>query len=1002
MIHRPFSFLIWASWGIVVAGGWIGPRRSAAEDAAVVGPSVSESVHALQVAAGYRVHCVAFEPQVIDPVTVRFDHSGTMWVVEMRDYPTGPVDGGDFNGQVKRLRDLDGDGVYENAAVFASGLCFPTGVQPWRDGAIVTLAGEIRFFRDLDGDGRSDTSELWFSGFTEDNEQLRANHPTLAADGRVYVAGGLRGGRIRSRHPDWPVVKEEVDIYGADFAFDVHGGWYGPVTGNSQHGLSILDDGTRLGVSNRHPALQSLLGLDETRRGGMSRKLGVFEAAFSGGQSIVRPIGEAWTTSHLHGGQYSAACGITAGHSPAFPPPGNDQENETFEPRLQAPVQWVVCEPTGYLVQQQRVRRQDVGYFGTRVDGDAELLASRDPYFRPVDTTWGPDGGLYVVDMCRAVIEHPHWMPEELKRRSDLRHGDRRGRIWRVVAADWTPDAVADSLDPGSPRACIERLADPNPFWRNEVTRLLWQNRAAAAEALTRWAASEKHAAPVAISRAIEMLASLQWKTEPDRLRSWANHDDSTVRRAVIRCYGKQLPPESLHVAIRDTDPWVQFEALRTVLSNIDPNLSTENAGENPWTSDIVAALNQVDDWDSPRGVLWRTMPSTWSAAIIRTGQGPVSVPAYAVLWDRLATDANRFRSAIEMAGEASLRCDSEDAMWDEMLRWAAGLKHGQVDAFETHWRRSTKQNSLRDLCLRVARDDGVGLGVRIDAVRVLGGLHQMTEVDWQILAGQINEPEVANVVASSWFDAAPSEMTAFTLKHHADLPADVSRGLFDRLVDDTTTATRLLNAIDSQTVSPLVLSPVQTQRLLSHANEGVRQRATSVFDSLRGDRQAIIDDYGPSLIGMADLAVGRELFAHQCAACHRVGEIGKGIGPDISDSRGKRPSALLEAILDPSAAIDGTYACYQCLTDSGQIEVGLLVAKDEQSRTLQTADGRTVRITNDSIESWTRSEKSLMPEGFERTLDADAMRNLIGYLKGWRYEADGQAALDLSQTVSP
>ena len=41
----------------------------------------------------------------------------------------------------------------------------------------------------------------------------------------------------------------------------------------------------------------------------------------------------------------------------------------------------------------------------------AEFLASADPWFRPVHATTGPDGGLWVVDMCRFVIEHPRWIP---------------------------------------------------------------------------------------------------------------------------------------------------------------------------------------------------------------------------------------------------------------------------------------------------------------------------------------------------------------------------------------------------------------------------------------------------------------------------------------------------------------------------------------------------------------------------------------------------------------
>ena len=38
----------------------------------------------------------------------------------------------------------------------------------------------------------------FLTGFAEQNQQLRANHPTLGPDGLIYVAGGLRGGSVKA------------------------------------------------------------------------------------------------------------------------------------------------------------------------------------------------------------------------------------------------------------------------------------------------------------------------------------------------------------------------------------------------------------------------------------------------------------------------------------------------------------------------------------------------------------------------------------------------------------------------------------------------------------------------------------------------------------------------------------------------------------------------------------------------------------------------------------
>src|SRR5689334_23062843 len=37
-----------------------------------------------------KIELAAAEPEVVDPIAIRFDERGRMWVVEMRDYPLGP------------------------------------------------------------------------------------------------------------------------------------------------------------------------------------------------------------------------------------------------------------------------------------------------------------------------------------------------------------------------------------------------------------------------------------------------------------------------------------------------------------------------------------------------------------------------------------------------------------------------------------------------------------------------------------------------------------------------------------------------------------------------------------------------------------------------------------------------------------------------------------------------------------------------------------------------
>ena len=65
---------------------------------------------------------------------------------------------------------------------------------------------------------------------------------------------------------------------------------------------------------------------------------------------------------------------------------------------------------------------------------------------------------IWVVDMYRAVIEHPEWIPQAWQQQIDLRAGCEQGRIYRVVPTDASrPDALAKYCQATSQR--IDRVA---------------------------------------------------------------------------------------------------------------------------------------------------------------------------------------------------------------------------------------------------------------------------------------------------------------------------------------------------------------------------------------------------------------------------------------------------------------------------------------------------------------------------------------------------------------
>ena len=965
------------------------------------GPSIQEAVSAFVCHDGIGVTLAAHEPDVIDPVAVRFDHQGRMWVVEMRDYPTGPADGKDFNGCIKILVDEDRDGFFEKSTLFAGGLIFPTGVQPWRDGVIVTLSGSIQFMADKDGDGKCDLRETWFEGFSEGNEQLRANHPVLGPDGLVYVAGGLRGGKIYSTDPRWQTDNRIVDMTKSDFAFDPQGGFFDAVAGNSQHGLTIDDFGNRVGCSNRNPAIQTLLDLKEIRGNRWSSPQdAVHDIGRPGAKSKVAAIARSWTTSHTHAGQFSAACGVTLGLG------------------TRTPARWkndlVVCEPTAYAVQRQRVQVAGIARESQRIAAPQEMLSSRNDWFRPVDTIVGLDGALYIVDMCRAVIEHPSWVPAELKERPDERWGDDLGRIWRLSELSQGDANDSISLTPKNSTAEIwaKRLDHPNPAIRQVATEwLAEQDKSDVEDSLLRRWDDRSQLSEVGYARLYQLLYR-GGLVDAQMAQEAAKHGSPRVRRLVTKRHVSSAQDcQLLDELLSDTDVGVRFDAIRLAACWAD------QWDDSPTLKMVAAKISDVIRQDfsaSTHQEYWltrlRCLPPNLSAEIAI---------------DLVSTDvADRCDPAVlyqlsRSAAFASVYCQ-ERLVSDAVIRNFFAPELAIV--FTAAWSQAhqTAGRNPVDMFQRIRHPIARKLieTARQDADKILANENQPDEIrlraidtmvgfqseDWQsfhlllqddasdlrvrlvplLFARSVTDATVRRSLVQ-WFDKAGASMTA-----------ELQTTVIDQMVRYPIWMIYLLERLEQQSLPATLLSIQQTERLLNVKDESIAKRASVLFEAARQDRLAVIEDYRSSISGIADLKSGKALFRQHCAACHRIADTGIQVGPDISDSRTKTPAYLLTAILDPNAAVDAGFLSHQILTLDGEIVIGTLIATTEEFVTLQVNGGERKTIERDNIDMMKATGKSMMPDGFEGSVSPDRMRDLIGYLKGWRYFEQGRTSLDL------
>jgi putative heme-binding domain-containing protein len=133
----------------------------------------------------------------------------------------------------------------------------------------------------------------------------------------------------------------------------------------------------------------------------------------------------------------------------------------------------------------------------------------------------------------------------------------------------------------------------------------------------------------------------------------------------------------------------------------------------------------------------------------------------------------------------------------------------------------------------------------------------------------------------------------------------------------------------------------------------------------------------------------GEEIFFGQraaCAACHRVGERGEKIGPDLSKIgaiRNRRD--LAEAILFPSASLARGYESFGVMTKDGQVHSGIMGRQTATAIFLRTTDRAEVRVARDDIEQLVPNATSIMPQGLDKTLSPSELSDVIAFLESLR-----------------
>ncbi len=231
----------------------------------------------------------------------------------------------------------------------------------------------------------------------------------------------------------------------------------------------------------------------------------------------------------------------------------------------------------------------------------------------------------------------------------------------------------------------------------------------------------------------------------------------------------------------------------------------------------------------------------------------------------------------------------------------------------------------------------------------------------------------------------ASSDVGPILLKRMATFTPQARAAALRILLSRPESTRQFLDAVEKGAMTFSELPLDQKQALANHPDTKIASRAKVLLAKGGGlpnaDRQKVVEEFLPVTKTKGDVAQGKAVFKKNCAVCHTHSGEGTKIGPDLSGVAVHTKEHLLIDILDPSRSVEGNYRVYAVETKKGITLSGLLASETKTTIELFNTEGKKVVVERDDIEQLVASNKSLMPEGFEKTLKQDELIDLLEFL---------------------
>ncbi|MBI1760615.1 MAG: c-type cytochrome [Acidobacteria bacterium] len=943
------------------------------------------------------------EPKVMSPTEMAWDEFGRLYVAEMLDYPEDPPPGTPARSRIRMLEDKDGDGVYETTTIFAEHVLEVSGLHPWKGGLLVTAAPDILWLKDNDGDGKADVRQVLYTGFPMVNPEARITNLRYGLDNWFYGAQNGNDGKVTSpAHPERPPIL----IRGTDFRFNPTRDLAEAASGPAQFGSSFDDFGNQFITQNTIHLRHVILPMQYIRRAPLLEVPAyAFDISDHGKPSAqIFPLTEPqeWRKERTAlrqqrynenglnrveqvGGYFSGASGGTVYNGDNFPA---EYRNNVFTGDVSA-----------NLIHRDIVKPDGVTFTASRSLNNTEFLAATDVWFRPCNFANAPDGNLYVMDIYRLFIETPESIPEEIKKGMDFYAGDKLGRIWRI--APNKPNVqrgLKVNLGTASTAELVKTLEHANGWHRFTAQRLLVERQDKAAIPYLKELA-EKSASPQGRLHALWTLEGLSALDEALILKALKD-SDAHLREHGLRLAesfllkSKALADATLATA-KDSDLRVQFQAAFTLGQLTDVRALNALAdlalqrSDDQWFR--LAILSSAADSASQFYALLRTKKPDWENADLFTQLAAlVGAKHEAGELTRFLASLNKLKKpevalaglakGIKLAGVKNLQAAQAEALLAPYLNHS----NDKVQAAAWDLARYFELRALVTKATNDAANTALTMPKRVVAVRALrGGQFAAVQPILAKLLVAHDTPDVQSAAIESLAAFDEQNIAPLLLAHWKSYLPDARQKVLNALLTNQEWMRALLQAAEDERIERTAFDPAARARLVDHPDKAISERAQKFFKEELSDRAQVVTAYLDAAKLTGDVARGKKYFEDNCAKCHLPQREKARIGADLSGINNKTKEELITSILNPSKAIEPRFVNYIVTTKDGHIYDGVLGNETPGTLTLRGGAEGDVTILRANIANIRASALSLMPDGFEKQFDQQALADILAYLRG-------------------